>query len=433
MELIQTWLGSFWETFAARGITVIVLQMLFMVAAVGAAFLIHRQSRKHIETRLGAADMHLLRRALLQVGQRLAFPISGLLAALAGKLVFHQFGLDTPLLDILAKLLVALAMVRLLVYALRVGFAAGPALKAWEKVISTAVWGIVALHLLGWLPVIEAIMDQLALSIGDHRISLLMVVKLVVLSALYILLALWLSGVIEQRLQRSANINASLRVGLGKIARVALLFVAFMMALTEAGVNMASLTVFGGALGVGIGFGLQKIVSNFISGFILLADRSIRPGDVISVGDNYGWVKQLGARYVVVRNRDGVETLIPNENLVTTDVINWSYSDRRVRVRIPVQISYDDDPEQAMAIMEQAATANPRVLKVPEPAVRLMEFADSGIALELRVWMIDPEEGVGNVRSDINLAIWRGFKAAGITIPYPQRDVHLRQVIEQPT
>jgi len=429
MQLIQTWLGSFWEVLVARGVTVIVLQMLLMVAAATAAYFIHRQSHKHLEASLGDPDIHMLRRVILNFGQRLAFPLSGLFAVLAGKLVFYQFGLETPLLDILVKLLVALAMVRLAVYLLRVGFAPGAALKAWEKVISTGIWGIVALHLLGWLPAIAGVMDQLAFGIGEHRVSLLMVVKFAVLSALYILLALWLSGVIEQRLQHAPHINPSLRVGLSKIARVGLLFVAFMMALTEAGVNLASLTVFGGALGVGIGFGLQKIVSNFISGFILLADRSIRPGDVISVGDNYGWVKQLRARYVVVRNRDGVETLIPNENLVTTDVINWSYSDRRVRVRIPVQISYDDDPEQAMAIMEQAATANPRVLRVPEPAVRLMEFADSGIALELRVWMTDPEEGVGNVRSDINLAIWRGFREAGITIPFPQRDVHLRQVV----
>ena len=128
----------------------------------------------------------------------------------------------------------------------------------------------------------------------------------------------------------------------------------------------------------------------------------------------------------MVRNRDGVETLIPNENLVTTDVINWSYSDKHVRVRIPVQISYNDDPEQAMAIMEQAVSASSRVLDYPEPAVRLMQFADSGIALALRVWLTDPQEGVGNVRSDINLAIWRGFKAAGITIPFPQRDVHIK-------
>ncbi len=321
--------------------------------------------------------------------------------------------------------MLALASVRLLVYMLRVGVAPGPALKAWEKIISTTVWGLVVLYMLDWLAPVEAFLDHIALTVGESRFSLLMVIKLVVLCAIYVLLALWLSGVIEQQLKNARNISVSLRVGISKVVKVALLTVAFLLAMTEAGLNIASLTVFGGALGVGIGFGLQKIVSNFISGFILLGDRSIRPGDVISVGNTYGWVKELRARYIVVLNRDGVETLIPNENLVTTDVINWSYSDKYVRVRIPVQISYKDDPEQAMLIMEQAAAASSRVLDHPEPAVRLMEFADSGIALELRVWLSDPQEGVGNVRSDINLAIWRGFREAGITIPYPQRDVHM--------
>jgi small-conductance mechanosensitive channel len=430
MEELSTSLGTLWEAFTARGVTVLALQLLLMVIAGVAAFFIHRYSQKSLVERLKSSDISKTRSLLLKIGQRLAFPVSGLFAVLVGQLVFRLLGYETPLLDMLAKLLVALAIIRLIVYALRVGIAPGPGLKAWEKVISTSIWVIVALHLLGWLPVVETSLDQLALGTGEHRVSLLMAGKFVVLSALYLLLALWLAGVIEQWLKGSPHINISLRVGVSKISKVVLLTVAIIMALTEAGVNLASLTVFGGALGVGIGFGLQKIVSNFISGFILLGDRSIRPGDVISVGTNYGWVKELRARYIVVRNRDGVETLIPNENLVTTDVINWSYSDRRVRVRVPVQISYDDDPEQAMAIMEQAATANERVLKSPEPAVRLMEFADSGIALELRVWMTDPEEGVGNVRSDINLAIWHGFKEAGITIPYPQRDVHLRQVIE---
>jgi small-conductance mechanosensitive channel len=430
MEEILTSLGTLWETFSTRGVTVLAWQLSLMAIAVVAAFFIHRYSQKSLDKHLEAGDLSRLRSVLLKIGQRLAFPLSGLFVVLVGQLVFHQFDLETPLLNILAKLLVALAIVRLIVYALRVGIAPGPGLKAWEKVISTSIWSVVALHLLGWLPAVATIMDQLAVGSGDHRLSLLMATKFVVLSALYLLLALWLSGVIEQWLKSAPHINVSLRVGIGKISKFVLLTVAIILALTEAGVNLASLTVFGGALGVGIGFGLQKIVSNFISGFILLGDRSISPGDVISVGTNYGWVKELRARYIVVRNRDGVETLIPNENLVTTDVINWSYSDRRIRVGIPVQISYNDDPEQAMAIMEQAATVNSRVLKLPEPAVRLMEFADSGIALELRVWMTDPEEGVGNVRSDINLAIWHGFKEAGITIPYPQRDVHLRQVIE---
>jgi len=426
---IKTELDNLWKLAQTDyGLAILLLQVLLMAAAVTAAVLIHRHSHRTLTQRLSRENIPLLRSLVLKIGQRLALPVSGLFAVLVGKLVAYPLGVETPLLDIIAKLLLALAIIRIIVYALRVGIAPGPTLKTWEKVISTTIWIFVAINLLGWMPTMEGILDQLAINIGEHRFSLLMATKLLVLSGLYILFAVWLSGLIEQYLRRMPQLNISLRVALGKISRVILLTIAFLVALTEAGVDLSSLTIFGGALGVGIGFGLQKIVSNFISGFILLGDRSIRPGDVITVGTNYGWVKELRARYIVVINRDGVETLIPNENLVTTDVINWSYSDRKVRVRIPVQISYNDDPEQAMAIMAQAATANPRVLANPEPAVRLMEFADSGIALELRVWLSDPEEGIGNVRSDINLAIWHGFKEAGITIPFPQRDVHLRQV-----
>ena len=404
------------------------LQLAVVAAALVVAGFIHRPADRALSARLDRTALKLPREVLLRLARRLVFPLAALLAVLLGLFVFRVLGYPVGLLEIAAQLLLALAVIRMLVYGLRVGFAQGPALKAWEKVISTTVWSVVALHLVGWLrPVVDG-MDALAINLGDSHISLLMIVKLVLLSALYLLLAFWISGIVEQRMRASRHINASMRVGLSKVVKFALVTVAILMALTEAGLNLASLTVFGGALGVGIGFGLQKIVSNFISGFILLGDRSIRPGDVITVGDNFGWVKELRARYIVVRNRDGVETLIPNENLVTTDVINWSYSDRKVRVRIPVQISYNDDPEEGMAIMLEAGKAHPRVLQDPAPVVRLMEFADSGIALELRVWMTDPQEGVGNIRSDINLAIWHGFKNAGITIPFPQRDVNLRYV-----
>jgi len=430
MELFGTTVAGILEAFNNRSMTELLAQLLVLLIAAVAAFYIHRATLKALDRRLQQEQLSDLRSTLLKVGQRIAFPLSALSAVLVGSLLFNQFGHHTPLLNLISKLLLALAGVRLVVYVLRVGIAPGPTLKAWEKIISTTIWGLVALYMLDWLPAVEAFLEQIALTVGESRFSLLMVVKLVVLIALYVLLALWLSGVIEQRLKNAKTISVSFRVGISKVIKVGLLTVAFILAMTEAGLNLASLTIFGGALGVGIGFGLQKIVSNFISGFILLGDRSIRPGDVITVGDTYGWVRELRARYIVVRNRDGVETLIPNENLVTTDVINWSYSDKRVRVRIPVQISYNDDPEQAMAIMEEAASASSRVLDYPEPAVRLMQFADSGIALELRVWLADPQEGVGNVRSDINLAIWRGFKEAGITIPFPQRDVHLRQVVE---
>jgi small-conductance mechanosensitive channel len=297
MEEIPTSLVTLWETLTTRGATVLALQLLLMVVAVVAAFFIHRHSQKELVRRLESGGISRLRSLILKIGQRLAFPLSGLFAVLVGQLVFRQFGLETPLLNVLAKLLVALAIVRLIVYALRVGIAPGPGLKAWEKIISTSVWVVLALHLVGWLPHVTAGMDQLAISLGETRLSLLMVVKLLVLSALYVLLAVWLSGLVEQQLKNSKHINTTMRVGLTKVIKVALLSLAFLLALTEAGLNLASLTVFGGALGVGIGFGLQKIVSNFISGFILLGDRSIRPGDVISIGNTYGWVRELRARY----------------------------------------------------------------------------------------------------------------------------------------
>jgi small-conductance mechanosensitive channel len=232
-------------------------------------------------------------------------------------------------------------------------------------------------------------------------------------------------------MQRSATLNASLKVALAKLVKVAFIAIAILIALDTAGIDLTALTVFGGALGVGLGFGLQRIASNFISGFLLLFDKSIKPGDVISIGNKFGWVEALHARYIVVRDRDGVDTLIPNENLVTTDVINWSYKDKNVRLKIPVSISYHDDPEQAMALMIEAANETDRVLTDPPAVARLLEFGDNGIQIELRLWINDPEAGLNNVRSDANLSIWRKFKQAGITIPFPQRDLYIKHMPTQ--
>jgi small-conductance mechanosensitive channel len=432
MEFISTLQSGIQAWYDERSPLVVAIQVGLLIVAALIAWIIQRRLKTELTRRLEIEGKSVHHSNLLKLGQRLVFPVTFLLAVVLGRLVLQQFGYSTPVLDLLAKLLIALAVIRTIVFALRVGIVQGPMLKAWEQVISSSIWLLVALHLLGLLEPLMQALDAVAFNFGETRISSLLVIKVIVLSALYILIALWVAGLLDKRLQRTPHLNPSLKVALSKISKVFLLTVAILAALTEAGLNLGTLTVFGGALGVGLGFGLQKIVSNFISGFILLGDRSIKPGDVITIGDQFGWVRELRARYIVVRNRDGVETLIPNENLVTTDVINWSYSDLKVRLRIPVQVSYDDDPEQAMEIMEQAAFASSRVLKDPEPVCRLMEFADSGLNLELRVWVTDPQAGVANVRSDINLAIWRGFKEAGITIPYPQRDVHLRQVMPLP-
>ena len=246
------------------------------------------------------------------------------------------------------------------------------------------------------------------------------------------LAANWLSRLIESRAKQSPHISASMRVGLAKVSKFSLYALAFLFSLKSVGIDLTTFAVFGGAIGVGIGFGLQKIFSNFISGFILLFDRSIRPGDVISIGDRFGWVQALHARYVVVRDRDGVETLIPNENLITSEVTNWSYSDRTVRVRIPIQISYDDDPEQAMDLLLKACEGQTRILSKPPAVSRLVGFGDNGIDLELRIWLRDPESGVGNVRSDLYVNIWKLFKEYNVSIPFPQRDVRIISNIEEP-
>lgn len=357
---------------------------------------------------------------------RIQFPLTMLLVTLTGQASLQHLQMDASLLAIATPLLLSLAGIRIAVFLLRKGFVPSAMLKAFESVISTGVWLIVALHLLGWLPDVLAGLDSFAFHLGSNRVSLLMLIKVIMTIALFWILALWLSRMIEYRLKDSVHFSESSRVGIAKFSKFFLLALAFLIGLDAAGIDLTALAVFGGALGVGLGFGLQRIASNFISGFILLFDRSIKPGDVITIGNRFGWVQELRARYIVVRDRDGVETLIPNENLVTSEVINWSYSDKSVRMKLPVQISYGDDPELAMRIMLDCAYASPRVQREPAPLCRLMEFGDNGIALELRIWILDPENGLGGVRSDVNLAIWRGFKAAGITIPFPQRDVHIR-------
>ncbi|MGK2951274.1 MAG: mechanosensitive ion channel family protein, partial [Thiobacillus sp.] len=366
----------------------------------------------------------------LKAVQRLLFPISMRVGVLAGRARLQYQGNPANLLNLAVPLRTSLATIRILLYFLRKTFRPGPLVKAWENLSATSAWIVVALHQLGWLPAVLDGLDGMAMQVGSNRVSVLAAIKLILALALLWLLAQWLGRVIENRISRAAYVNPGMQVALVKLIKFVLLVLAFLLALDAVGIDLTALAVFGGALGVGLGFGLQRIASNFISGFIVLFDRSIRPGDVITIGEKFGWVQELHARYVVVKDRDGVERLIPNEMLITNEVINWSYSDRNVRLKIPVSISYNSDPEQALAILEEAARANPRVLADPEPTTRLMTFGDSGIELELRVWIPDPEAGMANVRSDINLAIWRAFKAAGIVIPYPQRDLHIRSGLE---
>jgi len=427
--LLQDYLNSAADWFARLDYAALGWQLLILVLAAAGALMVHRTLGRFLLESSSDFDARAIRRITLRSAQRIIFPLSMLLGVLVGRAGLHHLQLDVLLLDIAVPLLLSLAVIRLTVYVLRKGLRPGPAAKAWENLISTSIWILVALHLLGWLPDVIKALDALGYSFGQTRVSLFIVLQLLVAIGALMVLATWLTHVIEQALSRSAYISSGAKIGIAKTSKFALYTLAALLSLNAVGIDLSALAVFGGALGVGLGFGLQRIASNFISGFILVFDRSIRPGDVISINEKFGWVQELRARYIVVRDRDGVETLIPNENLITTEVINWSYSDKQVRIKIPVQISYQDDPEQAMAIMLESAGACERVLQHPEPTARLMGFGESGIELELRVWIRDPQQGVGGVRSEVNLAIWKGFKAAGITIPYPQRDVHLKQAL----
>ncbi|MBN4080591.1 mechanosensitive ion channel [Beggiatoa alba] len=400
-------------------------QLAILLAAIFLAWEASNKWGEHLTSHLGKKEQPGLMRFLIRGLSYLIFPLITLLLIYLGASILQLYKISTPILDILIPLLLSLAAIRISVYSLRRAFNKTQSLRAWEGFISMSIWCLVALHLLGWLPDILDALDRSAINFGSNRISVLSVANFIVIVGIYIVIARWLANLIEQRARRSQVMSSSMQVGLSKFSNVFLYSIAIIIALNSVGFDLTTLTVFGGAIGVGLGFGLQRIASNFISGFILLFDRSIKPGDVISIGNRFGWVVALHARYIVVKDRDGVETLIPNENIITSEVTNWSYSDKHVRIKLPVQISYQDDVEHAMQLMRDACKVCDRVLSDPEPCVRLISFEDSGIQLELRLWLNDPEEGVGSVKSDINLSIWKAFKDNQITIPYPQRDVHL--------
>jgi small-conductance mechanosensitive channel len=354
---------------------------------------------------------------------RLLLPLVTLALLLIAAAAFRRW--QTPFfLSIAIPLTIALAVIRLLVYALRELFGA-PAWVPWsERVISTTIWGIVLLHFTGVLPGLWEELDAMSLPIGSKHISLFELLKGAVVLVLTIAATLWLSGLVVQRLHRAGKIDSSVRVVMSKFLRAVMLVVGALIALQAVGIDLTLLTVFGGALGVGIGLGLQKLASNYIAGFTILLDRSIRLGDMITVDNRFGVVAKLTSRYVVVRSLDGIEAVVPNETLVTTTVLNHSYSNREIRMALPVQVSYDSDVDRALTLMEEAARAQPRVLRgANEPAAFLVRFADSGIDLELGVWINDPENGQGNLKSALNLAILRSFRENDIRMPFPRRDV----------
>lgn len=360
--------------------------------------------------------------------RRVLFPLIALALVTLGRLTLQHWQ-HVTVLKLASTLLLAMAAVRLAVYMLRYVFSPSGWMRATEGMIVTVVWGMVALHLTGLLPELVDLLDELSFSVGNRKISVLLVFQALVTAAVTLVATLWVGRLLESKIMHAEQIDMNLRVVFSKLLRVSLIVVGVLVALSAVGFDITLLSVFGGALGVGLGLGLQKIASNYVSGFIILLDRSLHLGDVLTVDGHYGLVHQLRARYLVLRKLDGTEVVIPNDTLITSTVINHSFSDRKAQVLIPVQVSYDSTLEKAMQIMRDVASRHPRVLADPKPDVQVQGFGESGIDLQLSIWVDDPEQGYGSLKSALFLNILEGFRGQGVEIPYPQREI---RVLQQP-
>lgn len=358
--------------------------------------------------------------------------VAALATLLAGHALLAALGTGTGVINVAVRMVGMLVLMRLGVYVL--GLLLGP--ESWvrtrENRITFVLWIVAAVAMLGWLDALEAALNRVSLVPGRTQLSLWGLLKGMVIIAAFVVVTSLIARAIERHVMRLDQLAVSTRVGVSKFTYFLLLGLGVLLGINAAGVDVTTLNVLTGAIGLGLGFGLQAVASNFVSGFVLLMDKSIKPGDVISFTGhagastgNFGWVQELRGRYVVVRDRDGVDTLVPNQNLITSAFINWSYSDQRVRLKLPVTVSYDDDPEIALKLLVQAAENHPRILRDPPPVSRLISFEDNGMRLEIRFWIADPVNGVNNVRSDVNRAIWRIFRAHGVTIPVPQQETRM--------
>ncbi|MGR6431184.1 mechanosensitive ion channel family protein [Rhizobium sp. PAMB 3174] len=302
--------------------------------------------------------------------------------------------------------------------------------RSLARFVAVVVWIYIAIIVLGFETSVGHTLDQAALTMGGMRISLLSITKGVMITASLLWLAVLVGNVASNRIDRFEDISPAFRVLLGKLIKIALILFAGAFALSATGIDLTAFTVFSGAVGVGVGFGLQKVVSNFLSGMIILMDKSIKPGDTISLGETFGWIRELRARFVSVITRDGREYLIPNEDFITQQVVNWSFSSAYVRIDVDFGVSFDSDPHEVVRIAIETAKSIPRVSDYKAPVCWMTAFGASSLDFKLRFWITDPNNGLTNVRGQVLLALWDAFKEAGISIPYPHREIIMRGPVE---
>lgn len=395
------------------------LQLGLILAAAGVGFAAEAAFRARVDTASLAMrwPLPLRRLARVLIGS-LSTVVFALLIIAARIVMAHStWPSRSYLLVVAAKLAIAWLIIRLFTSVIRNAFLV--------KVISLSAWFVAALSIIGQLdPAIE-MLDSVSVVLGGLRLTPLLVIKL----GLVLIVALWLTNIAsnfaESRINRSSDLTPSIQVLLVKMIRLALMVVAVAITLGAVGINLSALAVFSGAVGVGIGIGLQKIVANFISGIILLADKSVKPGDLVTIGESSGRISVMKTRYVSVAAGDGREFLIPNEDLVTQKVTNWTYTDKNTLVKVNFATDYNADPRQVCKLAIEIAAAAPRAIKSKTANCILVEFAEAGMRFSLTFWIADPD-GMDNVKSDVMLALWDTFKREGIRVPYPVREIRVR-------
>ncbi len=358
-------------------------------------------------------------RVLILLHQRLRALVFVALAwaAVAGIMQLNPFPSRRYLIEVIATLATAWLVVALAARMIHN--------RLLRRIVSWGAWAYVTLHILGLVDPTATFLDNLAVSLGGVRLSALALLKALVVTGILLSLARMISQRAAHQIHGNEDLSPSMRVLAVKLMQVGLFGAVFFIALKVIGFDLTGLAFLSGAIGVGLGFGLQKVVSNLVSGVIILLDKSVKPGDVISLGDTFGWIASLGARYVSVVTRDGKEYLIPNEDLITGQVVNWSHSNDFVRLDLHFGTAYADDPHKVRKVAIKACSSVERVLASRPPVCHIVAFGNSSVDYILRFWIRDPAAGLTNVRGDVFLALWDAFKENDITVPFPQREVRV--------
>ena len=402
-----------------------IVQFSILLGALIPAALFGPSLKKLILERLvPLLPLSILKRAARALAE-LATPIALFVTLNVARTCLSVGALETYFVDAGIALLSAWIVIRLVTLVIRSPF--------WSRVAFYVAWPVAALDAFNVLDNVLGELDKIAFPLGENelgetvRFSALDSIRVLVIFAALLGISNLAKRFLSDRIHAVDELTPSIKALLVKIIGILMPIIALLIALQVVGFNLATLTIFGGAIGLGVGLGLQKTISNFIAGFTLIADKSIKPGDIIEVGETFGWVTAMGTRYVTVRTRDGTEHLVPNDRFIEDGVINWSHADRVVRLHASISVAYGTkDVRMVAALCEEQAKKIERVLATPAPRCNLVEFADSSIDFDLRFWISDPANGITNVRSDVMMAVWDALHEHNIEIPYPQRDLHIK-------